>query len=435
MRAFAFLLFAVFAAGCAGAGGGSVPAKTPTQSASSGFKIPAKISAAVPPAPPAMTPPKLSSNTRRTSSGGTHPAFFAGETALSNGVYYLTLPNGNVFGYYTYLTDPNYIYHFDMGFEYMSDPSDGHGGIYFYDDASGHWWYTARDYEFPYLYDFTLNTTLYYYPDTQNAGHYTTNPRYFYNFATSKIINLPDPRVHIWGLGDTYGLPTQNQGPDEPVWSGTQPSCDSDGQCAAGGTGSVSFHVARPNTTTVPAAEYRNMMLVEKVIDSTNYAFNYELAQNTVYDVRFQTVYRMQPDAQYVQSLIWQDHDRAGNVQTSLGIANHDGAGMTYFLNCGESGGIGDFFPWYSEVVSYGHVDTWEIQFKNTSDASGWVDLYRNGVKQHHCDGRTVTTDYDILSFGIYYYNWEIPRSTVLSQDMTFNSFDLSSIPGPVAPL
>jgi len=431
MRASAFLLFAVFAAGCAGAGGGSVPANTPAQSASSGFKIPAKISAAVPPAPPAMTPPKASSNTRRTSSGGVHPAFFAGETALSNGVYYLALPNGNVFGYYSYLTDPNYIYHFDMGYEYMSDANDGHGGIYFYDSASGHWWFTSRDYPFPYLYDFSLSAVLYYYPDTQNAGHYTTNPRYFYNFGTSKIINLPDPRTHIWGLGDTYGLQTQNQGPDEPVWSGTQPSCDSTGQCAAGGTGSVSYHIARPNTTP-PAAEERNMMLVEKVIDSTGYAFNYELAQNTVYDVRFQTVYRMQPDAQYISSIIWQDHDGAGNVLTSLGVANPDGAGMRYSFNGGAPGAPA---LWNSEVMSYGHVDTWEIQFKNTSASNGWLDLYRNSVKVAHRDGPTVTTTYDILSFGIYYYNWEINRSTVLTQDMTFNSFDLSSIPGPVAPL
>ena len=31
-----------------------------------------------------------------------HPTFFDGEAALSNGVYYLTFPNSNVFGYYSY---------------------------------------------------------------------------------------------------------------------------------------------------------------------------------------------------------------------------------------------------------------------------------------------------------------------------------------------
>jgi hypothetical protein len=31
---------------------------------------------------------------------------------------------------------------------------------------------------------------LYYYPDPNNPGHYTTNPRYFYNFATGQIITL-----------------------------------------------------------------------------------------------------------------------------------------------------------------------------------------------------------------------------------------------------
>jgi hypothetical protein len=44
------------------------------------------------------------------------------------------------------------------------------------------------DCPFPYLYDFSLNALLYYYPDAGKPGHYTTNPRYFYNFATGQII-------------------------------------------------------------------------------------------------------------------------------------------------------------------------------------------------------------------------------------------------------
>jgi len=119
-----------------------------------------------------------------------HPAFFSGEVSLGNGVYYLQLPNGNVFGYYSYLTDPHWIYHFDMGYEYWFDANDGQSGIYFYDFASNHFFYTSPSFPFPYLYDFSLNTVLYYFPDPNRPGHYTTNPRYFYNFATGQIITM-----------------------------------------------------------------------------------------------------------------------------------------------------------------------------------------------------------------------------------------------------
>jgi hypothetical protein len=117
-----------------------------------------------------------------------HPAFFTGEVALSNGVYYLAFSNGNFFGYYSYLSDPHYIYHFDMGYEYLFDANDGQSGIYFYDFASSTYFYTSPSYPFPYLYDFSLNALLYYYPDTNNPGRYTSNLRYFYNFATGQII-------------------------------------------------------------------------------------------------------------------------------------------------------------------------------------------------------------------------------------------------------
>jgi hypothetical protein len=119
-----------------------------------------------------------------------HPSFFNGEIALGSGVYYLQFPNGTPFGYYSYLTDPYWIYHFDMGYEYWFDANDGQSGIYFYDNTSTHFFYTSPSFPFPYLYDFTLNTVLYYYPDTNNPGHYTTNPRYFYNFATGQIITM-----------------------------------------------------------------------------------------------------------------------------------------------------------------------------------------------------------------------------------------------------
>ena len=120
----------------------------------------------------------------------TAAAFFTGEVPLGNGVYYLQFPNGTPFGYYSYLPDRRFIYHFDLGFEYWFDANDGHNGIFFYDFASTHFFYTSPSFPFPYLYDFSLNSVLYYFPDSQRSGHYTTNPRYFYNFATSQIITM-----------------------------------------------------------------------------------------------------------------------------------------------------------------------------------------------------------------------------------------------------
>jgi hypothetical protein len=242
----------------------------------------------------------------------------------------------------------------------------------------------------------------------------------------------PSARVHVWGLGEAYGLGQGNQGPDEPVFGLAPSRCDASGQCI-GGSGPVSFHVERPNVTTIPAAEYRNLIVLEKP-DAHGYGMNYELGAGTIYDVRFQTVYRYQQDAPKVQSLLWQIHDGDSNVLTGFGVDNEDGKGSRFCFNYSEHPD-GTPAPWHSEIMTPGHVDSWEIQFRNAADASGWIDLYRNGVKQLHYDGRTVTTTrYDLMSFGIYYYNWNIARSTVLSQDMTFNTFDLSTIPGPVPP-
>ena len=116
-----------------------------------------------------------------------HPGFFDGEESVGNAVNYLSFPNGDFFGYYSYLADANYIYHFDLGYEYVIDADDGKGGIYLYDFASGHFFYTSQTFPFPYLYDFTLNAVLYYFPDTTSAGHYTTNPRYFVNLSAGGI--------------------------------------------------------------------------------------------------------------------------------------------------------------------------------------------------------------------------------------------------------
>jgi hypothetical protein len=121
-------------------------------------------------------------------SGGTgHPTFFSGEDSLGAGVYYLQFPDGNLFGYYNFPAPGSIIYHYDMGFEgFVSSTA---GQIYFYDFASGHWWYTSAGL-FPYLYDFTLNTFIYYFPDPKKMGHYTTNPRSFVNLTTGVFFTM-----------------------------------------------------------------------------------------------------------------------------------------------------------------------------------------------------------------------------------------------------
>jgi serine/threonine-protein kinase len=195
----AFMAGALLAS-CGGGRTVSVPPTAPN----SHFTTPANLALPVPPPPPAITPRAPSSIGRHVSAA--HASFFAGEAALSNGVYYLALPNGNVFGYYSYLPDSNYIYHFDIGYLYVFDANDGKGGVYFYDFTSGHWWYTGRTYPFPYVYDFSRSALLYYYPDTNSAGHYTTNPRYFYNFNTGQIVSSPAAIVSTLA-GSTSGTP------------------------------------------------------------------------------------------------------------------------------------------------------------------------------------------------------------------------------------
>ena len=98
------------------------------------------------------------------SSTAVHPPFFTGEEALSNGVYYLQFATGNYFGYYSYLTNSSYIYHFDLGYEYVFDANDGNDGVYLYDFLSSDFFYTSPGFPFPYLYDFGLKSTVYYYP-------------------------------------------------------------------------------------------------------------------------------------------------------------------------------------------------------------------------------------------------------------------------------
>jgi hypothetical protein len=124
--------------------------------------------------------------TNITQGTGAPAAFFNGEVSLGSGVYYLQFSNGNLFGYYNLANFPIF-YHYDMGFEAFID--GGSGAAYMYDFTSGHWWYTSSAL-FPYLYDFTLNNWLYYFPATNNPGHYSSNPRSFSDLTTGKIITL-----------------------------------------------------------------------------------------------------------------------------------------------------------------------------------------------------------------------------------------------------
>ena len=114
------------------------------------------------------------------------PAFFTGEADLGSGVYYLQFPDNNLFGYYNFPAS-SILYHYDMGFEGFI-PGTG-SDIYLYDFATKHWWYTGAGL-FPYLYDFTLGHWLFYFTDPKNAGHYSTNPRYFSDLTAGQIITM-----------------------------------------------------------------------------------------------------------------------------------------------------------------------------------------------------------------------------------------------------
>ena len=120
-----------------------------------------------------------------------HPAFFTGQVPLVNGLDYLAFAGGNVFGYYAYTDDPNSLYHLDLGPEYLFDAQDGQRGLYLYDFRSGGFFYTSPTFPFPYLYDFSLESVVYYFPDQNNPGRYNSTAdgkRYFYVFRTGTVV-------------------------------------------------------------------------------------------------------------------------------------------------------------------------------------------------------------------------------------------------------
>ena len=131
--------------------------------------------------------PAFSASTNGVIGALTITSFFNGSVSLGSGVLYLQFPDGTPFGYYTVLTG-GWIYHFDLGYEYVDPGNDAANSVYMWDLASGHWWYTNPA-EFPYLYDFTLSAWLYYYPSA-TTGRYTSNPRYFANMTTKQIFAM-----------------------------------------------------------------------------------------------------------------------------------------------------------------------------------------------------------------------------------------------------
>jgi len=114
-------------------------------------------------------------------------AFFSGQQSPVTNVEWLQFPSGSAFGYYSFDGYP-WIYHDDLGYEFFIDAQDGQAGAYLFDFDSGGFFYTSPTL-FPYLYDFTLNAWLFYYSDPNNPGHYTSNPRVFYNYTTQTVIN------------------------------------------------------------------------------------------------------------------------------------------------------------------------------------------------------------------------------------------------------
>ena len=115
-----------------------------------------------------------------------HPAFFTGEVLQIDGSYTLQFADGNLFGAYNYLSSSTF-HHADLGTEgFFPGTADD---IYLYDQTSAHWFYTSAAL-FPYLYDYTLNAWLYYFPDSNRPGHYTTSPRTFSNLNTGAIFTM-----------------------------------------------------------------------------------------------------------------------------------------------------------------------------------------------------------------------------------------------------
>jgi hypothetical protein len=437
----AFLVFGALLAGCGGGSSAvpsSAPSPVPSPAASSAPVLPAvgerppAIQWQVPARPafidtiPAPPPAGLSSTTAG------HPPFFSGETPLGS-IYYLALPNSNVFGYYSYLSDPRYIAHSDLGNEFVVDANDGKGGLYMYDFTSGHWWYTGRQFSFPYMYDFSLNALIYYYANTKIPGHYTTNPRSFYDFTAGATTTLSS--TIVWQVGGgtlgQYSVPFPTDG-----------QCSGVGPKIVGHNASFTMIRNKAGTysydgTTYPGGStcYRNQM---NPIDP-NTGEIYLLQFGKAYVWTFTTVVNLNGNYLYQGALdgglagdipmnVLQIHSYSGdggacttldiqntyveahNGITKYGDVQQGGRPVWAFHSCTE----GDFGPGaYSspDFIYDGEVDNWEIDAVPVQIGHGggsWV-VYRNGVQVYNTNGEACNTSSPqcFWNFGNYPYLWE----------------------------
>jgi len=118
------------------------------------------------------------------------PPFFTGEVALGTPGWYWLGPQGSNtygFGYFSTKYAP-YIFHQDLGWEYFLDAGNARHGAYFYDFSNGVWWYSDPGL-FPYMYDFNLNTWMFYAPQQGKTDSYQSSPRLFLNTATKQWVN------------------------------------------------------------------------------------------------------------------------------------------------------------------------------------------------------------------------------------------------------
>lgn len=110
---------------------------------------------------------------------GAHPSFFSGEAFLSGDFAYLSFGTGKEFGYYSYQYYP-YLYHSDLGFEYVIPSTGADNGVYLYDFKLQSFLYTSPTL-YPYFYNFKESAFYYYFVGT-------TAPRVFFDFATGQYV-------------------------------------------------------------------------------------------------------------------------------------------------------------------------------------------------------------------------------------------------------
>ncbi len=237
-------------------------------------------------------------------------------------------------------------------------------------------------------------------------------------------------RTKLWGFGDPYQRSAGSDGQIQQPQLASASSC-SGIQCS-GGSAAVDFYISRPNTTKPqnPGGSWRSMMILTSNV----------LAPGGIYDCAFKTTVDSPEDVQGSQNIIWQDHTNKGSVNTVLGLEN-DGNGKSYwYMDTANVDGFHnpDRRRTWQAPYTVGETDTWEIQWKNTTDGSGFVDLYRNGKLVDRYNGANVvaSTSYDVVGFGIYEYHWEnASDSSALFEKVVFDSLTLYGIKGRVAPL